>query len=128
MRKLDYYWKKHEEYWHYDDDGNVIFREDTPKDVLDSYKNCVEKYREMILWEIAYNAENMNRDEVDYNADRYCPVYDETIDADLCYDSLMCLNGLFKVSSIKELSDIKDIEYARKKCEACFYSDMSRDC
>lgn len=60
---------------------------------------------------------------LDYESDHYCPAYDKVITADLCYDSMMCLNRFFKVSSTKELSEIKDIEAARKICEKCPYSE-----
>ncbi len=60
---------------------------------------------------------------IDYEADHYCPAYEKVICADLCYDSMMCLTGLFKVSSTKELSEIEDIETAREKCRACPYSE-----
>ena len=60
---------------------------------------------------------------LDYEADHYCPVYEKVISADLCYDSMMCLNHFFKVSSTKELSEIKDIEKARRVCTACPYSE-----
>lgn len=59
---------------------------------------------------------------LDYEADHYCPVYEKVISADLCYDSMMCLNHFFKVSSTKELSEIKDIEKARQVCAECPYS------
>ena len=62
---------------------------------------------------------------LDYESDHYCPVYDRTIAADLCYDSLCCLNGDFKIESTKELSEVKDIGTARKVCAACRYSDLS---
>jgi len=61
---------------------------------------------------------------MDYNADRFCPVYKRIVDADLCYDSLNCLNGGFRVSSTKELGDVPDIESAREVCRACPYSDL----
>ena len=51
--------------------------------------------------------------DLDYEADHYCPAYKKVICADLCYDSMMCLNRFFKVSSTKELEEIKDIEAAR---------------
>ncbi len=60
---------------------------------------------------------------IDYEADRYCPVYRKVICADLCYDSMMCLTGVFRISSTKELSEIEDIEVARKRCCACPYSE-----
>ena len=62
---------------------------------------------------------------LDYNVDHYCPVYKREIDADLCYDSLCCLNREFKISSTPELSEVEDIEAARKICEECPYSDLS---
>lgn len=61
---------------------------------------------------------------LDYNADHYCPVYKKAICADLCYNSLCCLNGEFKISSTKELAVIEDIDEARKVCEDCPYSDL----
>lgn len=61
---------------------------------------------------------------LDYDADHYCPAYGRVITADLCYDSLCCLTGMFKISSTKELSEIEDIENARRVCKACPYSDL----
>lgn len=63
--------------------------------------------------------------ELDYTADHYCVAYERIISADLCYDSLMCLNGSFKISSTNELKEIKDIDKARKLCQECPYSDLS---
>lgn len=62
---------------------------------------------------------------LDYSADHYCPAYGEVISADLCYDSLCCLTGEFKISSTKELAEIEDIESARVRCKNCPYSDLS---
>lgn len=62
---------------------------------------------------------------LDYNADRFCPVYNEVIDCDLCYDSLMALSRHVKISSVSELSKIEDIENARTVCDQCPYSDLS---
>lgn len=66
----------------------------------------------------------MAYDNIDYDADHYCPVYQRIVTADLCYESLMCLNRSFKVSSVKELNEIKDIEEARKICGQCIYSEL----
>ena len=66
----------------------------------------------------------MSKDKLDYEADHYCPAYGRIISADLCYDSLMCLNHCFKISSTKELAEIQDIDAARKKCAECPYSDL----
>ncbi len=62
---------------------------------------------------------------LDYDADHYCPVYEKTIDCDLCYDSLNCLSGMYKMSSTKELAQVRDIDHARKVCRECKYSDLS---
>lgn len=62
--------------------------------------------------------------DIDYETDHYCPVYDRIIDADLCYDSMMCLNKSFKISSTKELEEIKNIEKARRICANCRYSGL----
>ena len=43
--------------------------------------------------------------ELDFENPHYCPVYDKVIDIDLCYETLMCLNRSFKISSVKELND-----------------------
>lgn len=51
--------------------------------------------------------------ELDFENPHYCPVYDKVIDIDLCYETLMCLNRSFKISSVKELNDIEDIDNAR---------------
>ena len=59
---------------------------------------------------------------MDYEADHYCPAYKKVICADLCYDSMMCLNRFFKVSSTKELEEIEDVEQARVICSKCPYS------
>ena len=62
--------------------------------------------------------------ELDYEADHYCPVYERVICADLCYESLCGLNRAAKVSSIPELSEVKDIEAARQICKTCEYSKL----
>lgn len=62
---------------------------------------------------------------LDYNSGHYCPAYGRIISSDLCYDSLCCLTGMFKISSTKELSEIKDIEKAKEVCRKCPYSDLN---
>ena len=47
---------------------------------------------------------------LDYEEDHYCPVYKKVIDCDLCYESLMVLNRSFKVESLPEMQEVKDIE------------------
>ena len=62
---------------------------------------------------------------LDYNSDHYCPVYEKIISADLCYESLCCLSGEFKPSSVKELAEISELTKARKICRVCQYSDLN---
>ena len=64
---------------------------------------------------------------LDYNADHYCPVYGRVISADLCYDSLCCLTGQFKVDSTKELAEVENLDSARNSCKKCPYSDLGAD-
>jgi len=61
---------------------------------------------------------------LDYDNDHYCPVYGKIITADLCYDSLCCLSGMFSVESTPELNEVPDIEKAKSVCDGCPYSDL----
>ena len=61
-------------------------------------------------------------EELDYVNPHYCPVYQRTISIDLCFDSLMALGRDVKISSVKELAEIADIEKARITCAECPYS------
>jgi len=63
--------------------------------------------------------------DLDYDNPHYCPVYKRVIGIDLCYDSLCCLNGDFKISSTPELAEIENIDEARNICKNCPYSDLS---
>ncbi len=62
---------------------------------------------------------------IKHDQEHFCPIYDRVIDPDLCYDSVMCLLGFFKIESTQELLEIGDIEDARLKCRKCPYSDMT---
>ena len=61
---------------------------------------------------------------LDYESPHHCPVYNRVIDADLCYDSILCLSRMVKVSALPALDDCKDIEKARSQCAKCPYSDL----
>ena len=61
---------------------------------------------------------------LDHDVDHYCPVYERIVCPDLCYDSLMCLNGTFQISSTEELSAVPDIAKARERCANCQYSEL----
>lgn len=66
----------------------------------------------------------MSKTTLDYDSEHYCPVYKRVIHPDLCYDSLMCLNRCFKISSTEELQEVEDIEKAREICAECPYSEL----
>ena len=53
----------------------------------------------------------------------YCPVCDEIIDCETCYELVMCLDGLFKVESIPDV-EIVDREEAAMICAQCKYSQI----
>lgn len=61
---------------------------------------------------------------IDYEADTYCDVYKKVISADLCYDTLMCLSRMFKISSLSELKEVENIEEARRICNECPRSEL----
>jgi len=66
----------------------------------------------------------MANDKTPYD-DRKCPVYGKVIDGELCYETAMCMQGLFKISSVAETVDIEmPIDLARKTCRDCKYADM----
>ena len=57
--------------------------------------------------------------------DRKCPIYDKIIDGELCYETAMCMQGFFHISSVPESREIiLDIEKAKEICNACKYADM----
>ena len=62
---------------------------------------------------------------LDYEHDHYCPAYKRVISIDLCYDSLCCLTGMFKIESTKELAEIPDIEEAKRICRECPFSYLN---
>lgn len=57
--------------------------------------------------------------------DRECPIYAKVIDGELCYETAMCMQGLFKLTSLPEIADLEiPIDTARKICKGCKYADM----
>ncbi|MBN1882295.1 MAG: hypothetical protein JW885_08995 [Deltaproteobacteria bacterium] len=62
-------------------------------------------------------------DYCDFDHPHYCSVYEEMIDIDSCYESMMCLNGFFRIESSEKLMKIADIDTAREKCRRCIYTN-----
>ena len=66
---------------------------------------------------------------MDYYADRFCPVLNQVISCDYCYEYNLVLHRFFKLSSVPELQEILQredrIEEARIICQNCPYSDLS---
>jgi hypothetical protein len=57
--------------------------------------------------------------------DRECPIYGKVIDGELCYETAMCMQGIFKLSSVLEAKNIvMDSETARRVCNGCEYADV----
>lgn len=57
--------------------------------------------------------------------DRECPIYGKVIDGELCYETAMCMQGFFKISSVPESKDITiNLDEARKICVGCPHGDM----
>ena len=58
--------------------------------------------------------------------DRMCPIYQRVIDGELCYETALCMQGLFHISSVPEADYIRlSFEDAKKICTQCPYGDMS---
>lgn len=60
---------------------------------------------------------------VDYYEDRDCPVFNRTIDCDLCYECVLALSHQVKISSVPELKELINIEESRIICGNCKYSN-----
>ncbi len=57
--------------------------------------------------------------------DRRCPIYNNIIDGELCYETAMCMQGFFKISSVPESSEIVlDMKKAKEICNECPYANM----
>lgn len=57
--------------------------------------------------------------------DRQCPIYGKVIDGELCYETALCMQGQFKLSSVPESTEIIcDINTAREMCVDCPHGDM----
>lgn len=67
----------------------------------------------------------MNKKEISYLDDPFCPVFGEEISDGLCIEVSAALTGGGpSIGAIPELTKVWDIEAARKKCRACPYSQM----
>ncbi len=54
-----------------------------------------------------------------------CPLYGKDIDIELCYETALCMQGLFKPTSVPEIKSITvDMNEAKKLCNKCPHSDM----
>lgn len=70
-----------------------------------------------------------NENNIDYDAERMCPVLNKKINSDFCYDYIMALHRFIKLSGVPELAEILErenrVEEARQICRDCPYSDLS---
>ena len=59
------------------------------------------------------------------NEDRMCPIYGKVIAGELCYETALCMQGLFHISSVPESVHIKlKFADAKKVCSECPYGNM----
>ncbi|MGN0114610.1 MAG: hypothetical protein ACI396_04745 [Acutalibacteraceae bacterium] len=57
--------------------------------------------------------------------DRMCPIYGKIIDGELCYETALCMQRQFKISSVPETKEmVFQEEKAREICTNCMYSKM----
>lgn len=56
--------------------------------------------------------------------DRFCPLCNKEIDAEVCYEVVMCFWGGLKISSVPEVK-IEKNEENKEICDKCPYSDLS---
>lgn len=57
--------------------------------------------------------------------DRKCPIYGKIIDGELCYETALCMQGQFKLTSVPEAKEIKlHFDIAKNICNNCPYADM----
>lgn len=52
-----------------------------------------------------------------------CPLVNRMIGSETCYETVMAVDGLFKLSTVSEMQ-ITDRESAKRICEKCPYSDL----
>ena len=57
--------------------------------------------------------------------DRMCPIYGKEISEIICYETAMCMQGFFHITSVPEADHINlKFEDAKKICVECPYGDM----
>ena len=63
---------------------------------------------------------------IDFEEDRYCPVFQRIIACEWCYESLMGISKLIKKDCVRELDKIKkqDMDKALEICKKCKYSEL----
>ncbi len=67
----------------------------------------------------------MSYNTLDFYDDRMCPIYEKVISEILCYETAMCMQGYFHISSVPESVHIKPkFHDAKKICLECPYENM----
>lgn len=61
-------------------------------------------------------------------AARVCPIFGKEIDCELCYEATQVGDGILKIDSVPELSDLNiNAEKVKEQCSRCKYSSMWED-
>ena len=65
-------------------------------------------------------------EKINFEEDRFCPVFNRVIDCEWCYESLMGISKLIKKESVPELNEIpkEKMQEAYKLCKKCKYSEL----
>lgn len=65
-------------------------------------------------------------EEIDFEEDRYCPVFNRGIDCEYCYEALLGISRGRKREAVRELDELSDDEVKRaySLCKACKYSEL----
>lgn len=72
-------------------------------------------------------AMNIKIEIIDFEEDRYCPVFNRIIDCEWCYEALLGICHLIRKEAVPELNEIssKDMKKAYELCLKCKYSELT---
>lgn len=65
-------------------------------------------------------------EEINFEEDRYCPVFNRIIDCEFCYEALWGISSGRKRAVVRELDELSDeeVENAYSLCKNCKYSEL----
>jgi len=65
-------------------------------------------------------------EKINFEEDRYCPVFNRVIDCEYCYEALLGISGGRKREAVRELDKLSDeeVKKAYSLCKECKYSEL----